>query len=77
MLDPWWNPAVESQAIDRAHRIGQQNKVIIYKFITRETVEEKIMTLQERKMALAGELISTEESFIKSLSQEDITALLA
>ncbi|MBD3629204.1 SNF2-related protein [Cyclobacterium sp.] len=77
LLDPWWNPAVETQAIDRAHRIGQQNKVIIYKFITRNTVEEKIMALQERKMALAGELISTEESFIKSLSQEDISALLA
>lgn len=77
LLDPWWNPAVESQAIDRAHRIGQQNKVIIYKFITRETVEEKIMALQERKMALAGELISTEESFIKSLSKDDISALLA
>ncbi|WP_375585141.1 SNF2-related protein [Cyclobacterium xiamenense] len=77
LLDPWWNPAVESQAIDRAHRIGQLNKVIIYKFITRNTVEEKIMALQERKMALAGELISTEESFIKSLSKEDISALLA
>ncbi|WP_162340936.1 DEAD/DEAH box helicase [Cyclobacterium salsum] len=77
LLDPWWNPAVESQAIDRAHRIGQQNKVMIYKFITRNSVEEKIMALQERKMALAGELISTEESFIKSLSKEDISALLA
>src|SRR5690606_36990944 len=43
LLDPWWNPAVEAQAIDRAHRIGQENKVIIYKFITRNTVEEKIM----------------------------------
>ncbi|EOZ96026.1 superfamily II DNA/RNA helicase, SNF2 family [Indibacter alkaliphilus LW1] len=76
LLDPWWNPAVEAQAIDRAHRIGQENKVIIYKFITRNTVEEKIMALQERKMALAGELISTEESFMKSLSKEDIEALL-
>ena len=76
LLDPWWNPAVEAQAIDRAHRIGQKNKVIIYKFITRNSVEEKIMELQERKMALAGELISTEESFIKSLNQEDIVALL-
>ncbi|WP_114748673.1 DEAD/DEAH box helicase [Pleomorphovibrio marinus] len=77
MLDPWWNPAVEAQAIDRAHRIGQENKVIIYKFITKDTVEEKIMALQERKMALAGELINTEESFIKSLSSEDISALLS
>lgn len=77
LLDPWWNPAVEEQAIDRAHRIGQENKVIIYKFITRNSVEEKIMALQERKMALAGELISTEESFMKSLNKEDIEALLA
>lgn len=76
LLDPWWNPAVEAQAIDRAHRIGQENKVIIYKFITRNTVEEKIMALQERKMALAGELISTEESFMKTLSKDDIEALL-
>lgn len=77
LLDPWWNPAVEAQAIDRAHRIGQENKVMIYKFITHNTVEEKIMALQERKMALAGELISTEESFIKSLSKDDIEDLLA
>ncbi|UCS94868.1 ATP-dependent helicase [Echinicola marina] len=77
LLDPWWNPAVEAQAIDRAHRIGQENKVIIYKFITHNTVEEKIMALQERKMALAGELISTEESFMKNLNKEDIEALLA
>ncbi|MCC5937814.1 MAG: DEAD/DEAH box helicase [Lunatimonas sp.] len=77
LLDPWWNPAVEAQAIDRAHRIGQENKVIIYKFITKDSVEEKIMALQERKMALAGELIHTEESFIKSLNSEDISALLS
>ncbi|MBM3169246.1 MAG: DEAD/DEAH box helicase [Bacteroidetes bacterium] len=76
LLDPWWNPAVEAQAIDRAHRIGQENKVIIYKFITRGSVEEKIMALQDRKLALAGELISNEESFMKSLGNEDIRALL-
>jgi SNF2 family DNA or RNA helicase len=76
LLDPWWNPAVEAQAIDRAHRIGQENKVMIYKFITRNSVEEKIMALQERKMALAGGLISTEESFMKSLDKDDIQALL-
>lgn len=76
LLDPWWNPAVEAQAIDRAHRIGQENKVIIYKFITRNSVEEKIMALQDRKLALAGELIGTEESFMKSLDQADIAALL-
>jgi SNF2 family DNA or RNA helicase len=76
LLDPWWNPAVEAQAIDRAHRIGRENKVIIYKFITRNTVEEKIMLLQSRKMALAGELIGTDESFMKNLSKDDISALL-
>ena len=76
LLDPWWNPAVEAQAIDRAHRIGQENKVIIYKFISRGSVEEKIMALQDRKLALAGELISNEESFMKSLDNADIRALL-
>lgn len=76
LLDPWWNPAVESQAIDRAHRIGQQKKVFTYKFITRNTVEEKIMALQAKKTALADGLIGKEESFIKSLSEEDISALL-
>jgi SNF2 family DNA or RNA helicase len=76
LLDPWWNPAVEAQAIDRAHRIGQENKVIIYKFISRGSVEEKIMALQDRKLALAGELINNEESFMKSLDNDDIRALL-
>jgi hypothetical protein len=76
LLDPWWNPAVEAQAIDRAHRIGQENKVIIYKFITKDSVEEKILALQERKLALAEELISNEESFMKSLDSNDIRALL-
>lgn len=52
LLDPWWNPAAESQAFDRAHRIGQKNKVFVYKFITRNTVEEKILKLQEEKKAL-------------------------
>jgi superfamily II DNA or RNA helicase len=76
LLDPWWNPAIEAQAVDRAHRIGQENKVFTYKFITRNTVEEKILGLQERKKKLAQDLISTEESFVKSLSQDDILNLL-
>ncbi len=76
ILDPWWNPAVEQQAIDRAHRIGQENKVFIYKFITKNTVEEKILKLQQRKMRLVSDLISTEESFVKNLSKEDIELLL-
>ncbi|MCG8309294.1 MAG: DEAD/DEAH box helicase [Cytophagales bacterium] len=76
ILDPWWNPAVEQQAIDRAHRIGQENKVFTYKFITKNTVEEKILNLQRRKVKLASELITTEESFVKDLSKEDIELLL-
>ncbi len=76
LLDPWWNPAVEAQAIDRAHRIGQENKVLIYKFITKNTVEEKILLLQQSKTKLASDLITTEESFVKQLTQIDIEQLL-
>ncbi len=76
ILDPWWNPAVEQQAIDRAHRIGQENKVFTYKFITKNSVEEKILALQQHKVRLAQDLITTEESFFKELSTEDIKSLL-
>jgi len=76
IMDPWWNPAIEQQAIDRAHRIGQENQVFTYKFITRGTVEEKILKLQENKLKLATDLISTEESFVKKLTREDISAIL-
>jgi superfamily II DNA or RNA helicase len=76
ILDPWWNPAVEQQAIDRTHRIGQDKKVFIYKFISKDTVEEKILALQNRKKRLASSLITTEESFFKSLSKEDIREIL-
>lgn len=76
ILDPWWNPAVEQQAIDRTHRIGQTKNVFIYKFITKDSVEEKILALQQRKLKVAQSLITTEESFIKSLSAEDIREIL-
>ncbi|MEP4532284.1 MAG: DEAD/DEAH box helicase [Cyclobacteriaceae bacterium] len=75
LLDPWWNPAAEAQAVDRAHRIGQKNTVFTYKFIGRDTVEEKILKLQQSKLKLAKDLITVEESFIKSLSKDDITNL--
>lgn len=77
LLDPWWNPAVEAQAIDRAHRIGQENKVMVYKFITKNSVEEKILLLQQKKRKLAEGLIFTEENFVKQLTAQDIEALLA
>jgi SNF2 family DNA or RNA helicase len=76
ILDPWWNPAVEAQAVDRAHRIGQKKKVFTYKFITRNSVEEKILTLQQRKLKLTTDLITTEESFMKQLTREDIEQML-
>ncbi len=76
ILDPWWNPAVEQQAIDRAHRIGQKKKVFTYKFITRNTVEEKILHLQKHKLKLSENLISTEESIVKMLTRQDIEMML-
>ncbi len=76
ILDPWWNPAVEQQAIDRTHRIGQTKNVFIYKFITKDSVEEKILALQQRKLTVARALITTEESFIKSLTADDIKEIL-
>ncbi|HEY9196195.1 MAG TPA: DEAD/DEAH box helicase [Mucilaginibacter sp.] len=76
ILDPWWNPAVEQQAIDRTHRIGQTKNVFIYKFITKDTVEEKILALQQRKLSLSQALITTEESFVKSLTADDIKEIL-
>jgi SNF2 family DNA or RNA helicase len=54
IFDPWWNPAVERQAMDRAHRIGRQEKVIVYRFVARDSVEEKILKLQEEKRHLVG-----------------------
>ncbi len=76
LLDPWWNPAVEAQATDRAHRIGQKKKVFTYKFITRNTVEEKILQLQKHKLKLSENLIQSEESVIKALTLEDIEMLM-
>jgi non-specific serine/threonine protein kinase len=74
-LDPWWNPAVEMQASDRAHRIGQDKPVFVYKIITRGTVEEKILQLQEKKRALVNNIISSEASFFKSLTKDDVKSL--
>ncbi|MCS6973004.1 MAG: DEAD/DEAH box helicase [Cyclobacteriaceae bacterium] len=77
ILDPWWNPAVEAQAVDRAYRIGQKQKVFTYKFITRNSVEEKILVLQQKKLKLTTELIPTEESIMKQLTREDVLQMLS
>ncbi|MFT5110118.1 MAG: SNF2 family DNA or RNA helicase [Pseudoalteromonas tetraodonis] len=74
LYDPWWNPAVENQAIDRTHRIGQKNKVIAYRLIMGDSVEEKIRTLQEQKEVLAGGVLG-EESFARNLELKDIQFL--
>ena len=73
--DPWWNLSSENQATDRAYRIGQKNSVQVYKFITVNSIEEKINKLQEKKAKLSEELLSTEETFINKLSKEEIMAL--
>ncbi len=76
-FDPWWNPAVEAQATDRAHRIGQKKVVTSYKLITRGTVEEKILHLQTRKRALIEGMLGGEEQMAQALSWEEIQDLLA
>lgn len=77
IVDPWWNPAAEMQAMDRSHRIGQDKKVFVYKMITKDSIEEKILQLQETKMDLVKKVIVSDESIFKNLSHEDINKLFA
>ncbi len=77
ILDPWWNPAVEAQAVDRAHRIGQTRRVFAYRLIARDTVEEKILALQDRKRELAESIVRADESLITSLTADDVEMLLS
>ena len=75
LMDPWWNPAVEQQAIDRTHRIGQTQNIFAYRFICKDTVEEKIMKLKAKKNSLVKDIISDDSKFVKNLSKEDIEYL--
>jgi SNF2 family DNA or RNA helicase len=77
LLDPWWNPAVESQAIDRTHRIGQTRRVFAYRLIARDTVEEKVLQLQQSKRDLADAIITADNSVISKLKREDLELLLS
>jgi len=77
LLDPWWNPAVELQASDRAHRIGQNRQVFVYKLISKNSVEEKILALQQKKRALVDNIIRTDGAFFKTLSRDDIESLFS
>ena len=75
LFDPWWNNAVQQQAIDRTHRIGQTKNVFAYKMICKDTIEEKIMQLQHRKTTLSENLIGDTEGFVKELTKEDVEFL--
>ena len=76
LLDPWWNPAVEAQAIDRAHRIGQSRHVFAYRLLARDTVEEKVAELQRTKRELADAILSADAGLVRTLRAEDLELLL-
>ncbi|WP_321474954.1 DEAD/DEAH box helicase [uncultured Paludibaculum sp.] len=77
LLDPWWNPAVEAQAVDRAHRIGQTRQVFAYRLIAKGTVEEKVLELQKNKRDLADAILSEDNNLLKNLTREDLELLLS
>jgi SNF2 family DNA or RNA helicase len=77
LLDPWWNPAVEAQAIDRTHRIGQSRPVFAYRLIARDTVEEKVLELQKSKRELADAILGEDNSVMRDLKKEDLELLLS
>ena len=76
VLDPWWNPAVEAQAVDRAHRIGQQRPVIVYRLVAADTIEQKVMELKARKAALFAQVLDGDGSMATPIGADDIRALL-
>jgi non-specific serine/threonine protein kinase len=77
IVDPWWNPAVEQQAIDRTHRIGQTKNIFAYRMICKDTIEDKILQLQDKKRTLARDLVADDSGFVKSLSREDVEYLFS
>jgi non-specific serine/threonine protein kinase len=77
IVDPWWNPAVEQQAIDRTHRIGQTKNIFAYRMICKDTIEDKILQLQEKKRALARDLVADDDGFVKTLTREDVEYLFS
>lgn len=77
IVDPWWNPAAGQQAIDRTHRIGHTRKIFAYKMIGKDSIQEKILKLQEKKKDLSEELVSEDAGFVKKLTRNDIDFLLS
>lgn len=75
LVDPWWNTAVQQQAIDRTHRIGQNKNVFAYKMICKDSIEEKILMLQQKKQSLSDDLVNEEDGFVKQLTEEDVAFL--
>ena len=76
LLDPWWNPAVEAQAIDRTHRIGQSRPVFAYRLVSKDTVEEKVLELQRSKRELADAILGADGGALADLTREDLELLL-
>lgn len=77
LLDPWWNPVAEAQAVDRAYRIGQKRSVFAYRLIAQNTVEEKVLELQKTKRDLADAIINSDNNLIRNLQREDLELLLS
>jgi non-specific serine/threonine protein kinase len=77
LMDPWWNPAVEQQAIDRTHRIGQTKNIFAYRYICKDTVEEKIVELKQKKNSLVRDIIADDDGFVKNLTKEDVEYLFS
>ncbi len=76
VLDPWWNPAAENQAVDRAHRIGQENTVMVYRLVSEDTIEEKVVALQQKKRQLFDSVIGDASGLGAPLTADDIRGLL-
>ena len=77
LLDPWWNPATEAQAVDRTHRIGQTRNVMVYRLIAKDTIEEKVLALANRKAELCAGVMNDGNVFGSALNADDIRALLS
>ena len=77
LLDPWWNPAAEAQAIDRTHRIGQTRPVVAYRLIARGTVEERVQELQDKKRALVAAVLGDDSRLLGKLTRADLEALIS
>src|SRR5699024_3429055 len=76
LLDPWWNPAVEAQAVDRAHRIGQDKNVMVYRMVSKGSIEEQVLALQQQKIEMFAALTEDDTAFASNVTADDGRALL-